>query len=236
MQRTMVTLSALLVFLATVCCSLGPFGSPDPSAPVEEVPSPLPALSATPTVEIVTDPPEVLAAELPPDLWASITPAFDYQPSLTERFTNMGADLIAQMPPLHNVQAWVFSHPGDVHAAYTALEIPAEAEAIPPYKLTLDTALDLYLESWATQLEAARGAAWIADAHTILPDWATQTQTLAEFNFTVVAYPGAIEAELEGEDPFVTWAFSVLSPMVDLDAIEIIPGTYLVILRFQFAY
>lgn len=231
MKQFLVILSALLFILASVCCSTAPLGEPPPA-------DPLPVASPTPVAieVIIADPPQSLAAELSPDLWASITAAFDYLPVLTDHYNAMGADLTVQMPALHDVQAWVFTHLGDVAAAFAALDIPAEAEAIPPYELTLDQTLDLYLEAWAPELESARGTDWIADAQAQVPAWAEHTQTLGEFNFTVEAYPGAVEAEIEDEDPYVTWAFSVFSPMVDLDALEIIPGTYLVILRFQFAY
>lgn len=239
MQRILVILSALLVILATVCCSLGPIGAQgEPHTPVEPTVADAPVTegSPVPTEMPFADPPESLGAELPPDLWASITASFNYHPALTDRFASMGADLSAQMPPLHDVQAWILAHPGNAADAFAALTIPPNSEVIPPYELTLDDALDLYLEILAPEIEAARGAAWLANARTLLPAWAEQSQTLGKFAFTTEAYPGAVEAALDGEDPYITWAFSVISPLVDLDALEIIPGTYLVIMRFQFAY
>ena len=187
-----------------------------------------------PTQTLVVETPQTLIEELPEKLWLSIHSNFDFEPEVSQIMGRMSTDILALLPDHFNMRWFVFSHPGSVDEAFDDLFIAPGVETNPPYETPVDDILRLFLYIWEPEIKAARGAEWIAKAENKVLEWQGLVQTQADLNFLEEAYEGAVEAGIENEDPFITWTMTVTSPIVDLDELELIEGTYLIVSRFQY--
>jgi hypothetical protein len=179
---------------------------------------------------------KTLTDELPEAAWSVIASDFSFEPEQTQLVRNMSTDLFASFPDNFEMQWWVFSYPGSVDAAYDTLFIPPGADAISPYQVPIEDILNIHLLLWEPEIEEVRGSAWLDEARATALAWKDKHQRLGEVNFTEETYPGAVDSGEENEDPFVTWSFIVASPIVDLDGLSLIEGTFLIISRFHYIY
>lgn len=191
------------------------------------------------------DPVARLASELPADLWAAISSDFTFDEEVTARLQEMNADLLGAYPDEFDIQWWAFSYAGSVREAYESLPIPAESAPVEPFEASVGALVADHLEFWEAELAGLRDAAWHADAEGKVAEWSGVTQTVAEFGLATGSHLEADEVgwsavfEAADGDPdlvLATWVFSVVSPIVDLERLETVGGTFLIVRVIDAAY
>ena len=185
-----------------------------------------------------TGPAARLASELPADLWAAIDAEFTFDEEVTARLREMNADLLGVYPDEFDVQWWAFSREGSVAEAYAALPVPADSAPVEPFEASAGDLVAEHLEFWADELADLRDAAWHVRAESKAAEWAGVRQTVAEFGLATGSHAeaeatdwSAVFADADGDPELelATWVFSVVSPIVDLERLEVVEGTYLIV-------
>lgn len=234
-----ILLTALIVLtITTSCCGL-PFNVPMIDESQEnQIIGPAGSQDLDPLIinneTVKSEPSEKLSTALAGNIWESILENFTFEPELTERVSNMSLDITAQFPDHYNIQWHVFTFSGIVDEAYNILYIPSDAYTDSPFDNPIDDVLRLFLYLWEPEIEAARGTSWMAEADSRIQEWGGLEQRMAEMSFLRDAYDGDMDTTKDNHDPFITWHFSIVSPIIDLDELTLIEGTYLIITSFQY--
>lgn len=184
----------------------------------------------------VVESPQMLMEELPEEVWLSIQSNFEFEPEVTQIMGRMSTDILSLLPHDDYEMTWfAFSHPDSVDTAYGDLFMPPEADSIPPYDTPVDYILRLFLYSWEPEIKTVRGIDWIGEAEEKADEWKGLLQRQADFRFVEGSYEEApvIVDDIENEEPYKIWTITVTSPIIDLDELVLIEGTFLVITRFQ---
>ena len=173
----------------------------------------------------------LLKAELPPSTWKSINAAFTFDLDVTDAVWNQAAQLFASAPD-YKVGWWVFSYPGTVQQAASALVSPPGAVVAQPRTDNLGDALETHLAWWEDEQRRSKGQAWLDEAHAMAAAWKSRTQDVAEVTYVREEFFGSNEEMLRS----TSWSFVLVSPLIDLEQLETRAGTYLVIARHDWLY
>lgn len=174
-----------------------------------------------------------LKKELPEEVWAAVSSNFTFEPEITQLMYDMSENLSEHD---FDMQWWVFSFPGSVDEAYGTLLAPPDSNIISPHIVPIVGVLNLHIILWELEIEELRGSAWLDEACARATTWEDEYQSVGEIRFTTEALAGAEESVPDNEDPYVTWALVVISPLIDLSELNLIEGTYLVVSRFQIKF
>jgi len=173
---------------------------------------------------------------VPQEIRSTISHQFVLEPELTHRLFHLNDDMDGVFRSVMDIQSWVFSYEGATHQAVHLMNIPEDAEAVAPYNVPIVGILNYHLFMGGERIEAVRGPEWLSEAHDRARTWEGRTQRVAEVSYMREAYPGAEESAATDEDPYATWSFTVVSPLVDVRALQLVEGTYIVASRIQVLY
>ena len=234
MKKVIMSMASIILALALMSCGLISFIESLAGFAIQEPFSENQVVTSTEPIVVLN--PQTLAVELPEDIWQSVAADFTFEPELTHLMATMNADIRAEFPDNFNMDYYVFSYSGSVDEAYGKLFIPSDAISIPPEGRDVSDVVNLFIQMWEPFLSVLRGPVWFDKAESQVQAWQGKEQRIARMNFLSEAYEGAADDPQEDQDPFYNWDFIIASPIIDLEALNLIEGTYLLIACFNFKY
>ncbi len=165
-----------------------------------------------------------------------ISHQFVFEPALTHALFRAADDTPILSRETMEVRSWVYSYNGGVDQGRHLLHPPPDALVTPPLNVPLVAILSYHLSMHGDIIERARGLEYLDRAKTIAYSWQNLNQRVSEMSYMREAHPGSEDSATVDEDPYITWKYSIVSPLLDLRELALIEGTYLIVSRIRIRY
>jgi len=188
---------------------------------------------------------ESMLADIPEDKLAAIPSEFSFEFEDTKQARELSKRLDDELQNLFIRQQWFFSYPGTVEEALASLELPADAIVVEPYETPIAEIINSTLLYGGVELGEAMGGTWYEEAHVKAEEWQDFKQYRAEVIFTYAeddTFELLTSNEQQAESPLDEimetgqWSITIVSPIVDLDQLELVEETLITVMSIDYQF